>query len=161
MNNLSIIGNVTNDAIMKSTQTGISVTTFTVAVNPKGKDKNNKPAQFFRVTAWRALAETAGKYVKKGMKIYVNGPVELSSYEKDGEKRYNLEVTANEMEFLSRTDGNDNQSNEPSGEHAGSIVTTSGEHVASVRQSKQTYENEPEELGFTDVSAEENDDLPF
>ena len=58
MNKLTIIGNLTRDPEMRTTSTGINVTTFTVAVNRRGRrdEQSNQPdADFFRVSAWRAL----------------------------------------------------------------------------------------------------------
>lgn len=100
MNKLFIIGNLTRDPELRSTQGGIPVCTFTVAVNQKmGKD--SEQADFFRVTAWRALAETCNKYLTKGRKVAVVGTVGVSAYTaKGGEHRTQLEVTAQDVEFL-------------------------------------------------------------
>lgn len=71
---------------------------FTVAVNKKkGED-----ADFFRVSAWRELGENCNKWLRKGRKVCVIGPVSVSTYQgNDGATRASLEVTAQDVEFLS------------------------------------------------------------
>ena len=105
MNNLTIIGNCTRDPEHRTTPSGKTVTNFTVAVNRRGKkdNQNNQPeADFFRVTAWDNLAKLCGQYLSKGRKVAVVGPVSLHTYTtQDGRSGASLEVTANEVEFLS------------------------------------------------------------
>ena len=100
MNKIIIIGNLVRDPELRSTKEGLPVCTFTVAVNRRmGKDAEQ--ADFFRVTAWRALGETAAKYLTKGRKVAVVGTVGVSAYTaQNGECRANLEVTASQIEFL-------------------------------------------------------------
>lgn len=101
MNEMMIIGNVTRDPELKTTQQGVSVCSFTVAVNkPHAKDK--KPdADFIRVTAWRGLAETCARYLSKGRKVAVIGSASASAYvNKEGNAVANLEISANNVEFL-------------------------------------------------------------
>ena len=99
MNKLTIIGNLTRDPELRTTQSGLSVCSFTVAVNRR-RSQNNE-ADFFRVTVWRELAEICQKYLAKGRKVAVCGSVAVSTYNaKDGSTRATLEVTADEVEFL-------------------------------------------------------------
>ena len=102
MNKLTIIGNLTRDPELRQTRDSIAVCTFTVAVNRRKAQGNGQPeADFFRVTAWRGLAENCGKYLKKGNKVAVVGSLQNRSYEdKDGIKRNVTDVVANEVEFL-------------------------------------------------------------
>lgn len=103
MNKIFLIGNLTRDPEMKSTQAGVPVCTFTVAVNRrKGAEAGQPEADFFRVTAWRQLAENCSRYLKKGRKAGVSGSLTLYAYEdKEGIQRTSLEVLADEVEFLS------------------------------------------------------------
>lgn len=106
MNKLTIIGNLTKDPELRSTTTGINVCTFTVAVNRKksnNQQNNQQPeADFFKVTAWRERGETCAKYLSKGKKVCVIGPVSINTYENQNKKTIaSLEVTAEEVEFLS------------------------------------------------------------
>ena len=78
-----------------------------MAVNRKQSAQQRQAGQqpeadFFRVTAWRERGEFCGKFLQKGKKVCVIGPVGVSTYEgRDGKTYANLEVTAEEVEFLS------------------------------------------------------------
>lgn len=98
MNKLTIIGNLTADPELRSTPSGVSVCTFTVAVNSRQKDATD----FFRVSAWRQLGESCSRFLAKGKKVAVVGEVTARAFEgKDGSLRARMEVTASEVEFLS------------------------------------------------------------
>ena len=149
MNKLTIIGNATADATLRTTQNGVSVCSFSVAVRGKGKNKENETT-FFNVTAWRALGETCAKYVKKGKKVCVVGPVSISTYDsKNGEKRSNLAVTADDVEFLS-----------PRSEDEGSGYSdNSGAEYGGAGYQQDEI---PQSGGYTDVTnSVEVDELPF
>lgn len=108
MNRIVIIGNLVRSPEQRATQSGIAVTTFTVAVNRRRTQEGQPEADFFRVTAWRGLAETCGKYLDKGRKVCVVGPVSISTYKgQDGQTRASMEVTAEDVEFLSPKDSPD------------------------------------------------------
>lgn len=99
MNKLFVIGNLTGDPQSRVTQTGKNVCSFTVAVNRRGKKDET---DFFRVTVWDKLAEICQNSLSKGKKVSVVGPVSVSTYNaQDGSTRASLDVTANEVEFLS------------------------------------------------------------
>ena len=99
MNKLIAVGNLTANPELRSTPNGIPVCTFTIAVNGR---KQDEPATFFRVTAWRQLGENCNRYLNKGKKVFVSGPVTVSTYTaKDGSTKASLEVTAEDVEFLS------------------------------------------------------------
>ena len=113
MNKLVIIGNLTNDPELRSTNAGDSVCSFTVAVNRRKRKNTNQPdTDFFRVSAWRELGENCNKYLAKGRKVCVVGLVYARAFTgKDGEPRASLEVTAEDVEFLtSKADTLDKQS---------------------------------------------------
>ena len=99
MNKLTIIGNLARDPELRTVRDGISVCDFTVAVNRRGSRQNTangqSDADFFRVTAWRQLGELCAKYLAKGRKVCVVGPVSARTYTaNDGTTRVSLEVTA-------------------------------------------------------------------
>ena len=99
MNKLTIIGNLTRDPETRTTQKGNTVCTFTVAVT---KRNNREEADFFRVSAWGKLGETCQQYLAKGRKAAVTGSVSASPYtSQNGENRASLEVSADDVEFLS------------------------------------------------------------
>ena len=137
MNQLTIIGNVTIDADVRTTPTGVDVCSFSVAVNEKGKKDKEDSTIFFKVTAWRKLAEICGKYVKKGMKVCVVGAVNVQTYTpNNGETRADLCVTANDIEFLTRVDSDS-------------------------QHEQQREEESAPANSFTNVSAQIDDELPF
>ena len=106
-----IIGHVGRDAEMRYTKSGVAVCDFSVAVTRKWSqgDERKEETIWFRVSAWRELAETCHTYVKKGMQIMVAGRVGASSYiAQDGEARASLELTAQDVQFLGRAGEREN-----------------------------------------------------
>lgn len=96
MNRLTIIGNLTRDPETRTTQAGKNVCTFSVAVNRRGEG-----VDYFRVNAWGALGETCQKYLAKGRKVAVVGPVSVSSYTtQEGKARASMDIMAQDVEFL-------------------------------------------------------------
>lgn len=104
MNKLILIGNLTRDPDLKTTPSGATVCEFTIAVNGR---KREDESQFFKVSVWRALGETCAKYLSKGKKVFVSGSVTARAYQaNDGNTRVSLEVTADDVEFLTpKADG--------------------------------------------------------
>ena len=110
MNKLTIIGNLTNDPELRTTPSGVSVCTFSVAVNRRKTGKDQKPeADFFRVSAWRERGEICSKYLAKGRKVCVIGPVSIHTWESNGKSGASMEVMAEEVEFLSSKEKVDQQ----------------------------------------------------
>lgn len=103
MNKVYMIGNLTRDPELRSTQMGVSVCSFSIAVNRrfKGADGKNE-TDFFAVSAWRKLGENCAQYLKKGSKVAVTGAIQSRSYQAaDGSKRIAFDIIADEVEFLS------------------------------------------------------------
>lgn len=103
MNRLTIIGNLTADPELRSTPSGTTVCGFTVAVNRRFATRGGeKQTDFFLVNAWRQLGETCARYLQKGKKVAVVGELQARTYEdKQGKTRMSLDVSADEIEFLS------------------------------------------------------------
>lgn len=103
MNQTYIIGNLTADPITRTTQAGKTVCNFTVAVNRRHTANAGQPeTDFFRVSAWNELGVNCQRYLAKGRKVCVVGPVSASAYTtQNGEVRANLDVKADNVEFLS------------------------------------------------------------
>ena len=102
MNKLVIIGNVSNNPELRTTPSGKTVCNFNVAVNRRKKVDGQPDADFFRVSAWGELADVCQKFLVKGKKVCVIGSVGCRAYTNSrGEAAANLEVMANEVEFLS------------------------------------------------------------
>ena len=102
MNQVFLIGNLTQDPELKSTSSGISVCRFSLAVSRKYSDASGeRQTDFFNCTAWRSLGETIAKYCKKGNKVMVGGSIELRNYEDNkGIKRTAVDIIVNDVEFL-------------------------------------------------------------
>ena len=106
MNKITLIGNLTADPTLRATQSGTSVCQFTIAVNRRfpGPD-GQKQTDFFRINTWRQLAESCNKYLSKGKKVAIVGELQARTYEaNDGTTRMSLDVSADEVEFLSPKD---------------------------------------------------------
>lgn len=103
MNKIMLTGNLTAEPDMRQTASGISVCTFTLAVNRRtSKEDGEKKTDFIPVITWRGLAENCFKYLRKGRKAAVSGSLQIRNYEaQDGSRRYIAEVIAEEVEFLS------------------------------------------------------------
>lgn len=112
MNKVILIGNLTRDPELTTTNSGVSVCRFSIAVQRRFSNADNGPqADFFNITVWRGQAENCHKFLKKGSKCGVVGRLQNSSYEaSDGTKRYSTDIIAEEVEFLnsrSSADGAD------------------------------------------------------
>ncbi len=101
-NHVILGGRLTADPELKTTPSGIPVTTFTVAVNRRfgGKNGEESPADFFNVTAWRQTAEFIVKFFRKASSICVVGSIQTKTWEKDGVKHYATEIVADEAYFV-------------------------------------------------------------
>lgn len=106
MNRLTIIGNLVRDPETGTTESGIGWCRFTVAARKKRPKEGQPDAEFVRVTAWRGLGDTCGKYLKKGRKVCVIGePTAHAWIGQDGNARGGIEMNADEVEFLSAGGG--------------------------------------------------------
>lgn len=101
INKVILTGNLTREPELRTTQSGVSVCNFTVAVNRRPTKNGDQQADFIPVVTWRQLAETCAKYLEKGSKCAVVGSLQTRNYEApDGSKKYVTEVMAEEVEFL-------------------------------------------------------------
>ena len=101
MNNIVIIGRLTADPEMRSTNTGKSTCNFSVAVDKRFKPKDGtQTADFFRVTTWDKTAEFVSNYLKKGGRVAVQGRMESRTYQKDGHNVLAWEINADNVQSL-------------------------------------------------------------
>jgi single-strand DNA-binding protein len=128
MNKVILVGNLTKDPELVTTNNGISLCRFTLAVQRRfASGDGEREADFINIVVWRGQADNCYKYLKKGSKAGVVGSIQTRAYDgNDGTRRYATEVVADEVEFLS-TKGSQNY-DEPSvpAEPAGS--KTSGKN---------------------------------
>ena len=101
INTAIIMGRLTADPELRKTNTGVSVTTFTVAVDRRFQEKDGKrQTDFINVVAWRQSAEFVEKFFQKGSMIAVRGSIQTRRYEdNNGNKRNAFEIVADEVGF--------------------------------------------------------------
>lgn len=102
MNKVILIGNLSKDPELATTNGGVSVCRFTIAVQRRFQNaEGERDADFINIVVWRGQAENCHRFLKKGSKCAVVGRIQTSSYEaQDGSKRYVTEVIADEVEFV-------------------------------------------------------------
>jgi single-strand DNA-binding protein len=105
LNNVNLIGNITSDIELKHTPKGMAYVKFTIACNYAKKvgDKYESAADFIPCVAWGNLAIIIEKYLQKGSLVYVSGMIKISSYEKNGDKKYITYVLVKSINFLGGT----------------------------------------------------------
>ena len=102
LNKAIVMGRLTRDPEIKTTQNGLSVCSFCVACDRDIVDKstNQRETDFINVTAWRSTADFIGKYFAKGSVIVVEGRIQVRNYtDKDNNKRTATEIVANSVYF--------------------------------------------------------------
>ena len=104
INTAVIMGRLTADPELKKTASGLSVLSFSVAVDRNyQKEGEEKAVDFINVVAWRKTAEFVSKYFHKGSMIAVEGSIQTRKYEdKDGNKRTAFEILANTVSFCGK-----------------------------------------------------------
>lgn len=144
-NKIMLGGRLTSDPENKQTSDGVSVTTFTVAVNRRSTAGDGKPtADFFKVIAWRSLADFVYKFFRRGSALFIVGTVQNRSYiDHEGTKRYITEIIADEVSFV-------DSKSEARAENA-------GEDSASIEKPAPL----PSDFYTADRLGKADDDLPF
>ena len=140
MNKAILIGRITANPELRTTQSGNQNTTFSLAVNRNyTKEDGTRETDFISCTAWKKTAENIVKYCSKGSQIAIEGRIQTRSYDaQDGTKRYVTEVLVENIHFLGK--------NEPkAGDKEQDIVKT----------------NESDPFAFLDDMELKEDDLPW
>ena len=110
INRVVISGNLTRDPELRKTAGGLPVLGFSVAVNDRRKNQSTDEWEdypnFVDCTMFGARAASVAKFLSKGAKVAIEGKLRWSQWEKDGQKRSKLEVIVDELEFMSRDNGN-------------------------------------------------------
>ena len=104
MNKVILIGRLTRDPELKTTTTGVSITTFSIAVerNYVNEETGQRDADFINCQSWRKQAENIARYCNKGSQIALEGRLQVRSYDdRDGNRRFVTEVVADNVTFLS------------------------------------------------------------
>ena len=109
-NQVTLMGNLTRDPELRTTPSGQSVCSFSLALNRQWKDKDGQAQEavdFIDVTAWAGLGERVAQYCTKGKPVLVSGRLQSRSWEQDGQKRNKVEVLAQDVTFLGGAGGNE------------------------------------------------------
>ncbi len=119
LNKVMIIGNLTRDPEIRHTPKGTAVAEIGVAVNRRYTADNGEKREettFVDVTLWGRTAELAGEYLKKGSSVYIEGRLQLESWDdkQTGQKRSKLKVVGEELQFLGGREGGQSRPSEPS-----------------------------------------------
>jgi len=105
INKVILVGRVGKDPEVRHLDNNSVVASFTLATNESYKNKNGEKVtntEWHNIVVWRSLAEIAGRYIKKGTMLYVEGKIRTRSWnDKDGNKRYTTEIEADNFQMLS------------------------------------------------------------
>ncbi len=111
MNKAILVGRLTKDPELRTTGSGVSVCSFTIAVNRRFKNaEGGYDADFINCVAWRQQAEFVAKYFTKGRMLGLCGSIQTRNYDKDGQRVYVTEVVADEISFVESKGQSDNAS---------------------------------------------------
>ena len=101
MNKAILVGRLTRDPELRTTGSGVSVCSFTIAINIRFKNaEGNYDADFINCVAWRQQAELISKYFTKGRMIGIAGSIQTRNYERDGQRVYVTEIVVDEVDFV-------------------------------------------------------------
>jgi len=121
VNKVILVGNLGRDPEIRSTPSGQSVASFTLATNRRWRDRDGnrqEQTEWHKIVCWGKQAEIAGEYLTKGKQIYVEGRLQTSSWEdrESGQKRYKTEIICDNFQMLGSRgsqDGGGHRSQEP------------------------------------------------
>ena len=148
INRVILVGRLTKDPILRKTQSGASVTSFTVACDRRIKAEGQPTADFINCVCWNKVADNTAQYTHKGSLVGVEGRIQARSFDNQSGKRvYVTEVVADAVQFL-----------EPKG-------TNSATNTPSYDAGNQGYQSD-QVLQSNDFTSSDNldiasDDLPF
>jgi single-strand DNA-binding protein len=153
VNKVILIGNLGKDPEVRYMQNGDAVANITLATSETWKDKNGErqeKTEWHRITFYRKLAEIVGKYVKKGMPIYLEGRLETRKWtDKGGIERYTTEVVSDDMKMLAPKPGGSDERDQG---HSSNSERSRDSDSSQSRQQRRETGN-----GFDDMP----DDLPW
>lgn len=113
MNNVSLVGRLTKDPELRTTESGTAVCSFSLAVRRDFKNANGEyEADFINCTAWRATAEFIAKYFTKGQQMGVCGSIRTRKWDDNGTTRYATDITAERVEFVGKSGKSNNDASE-------------------------------------------------
>lgn len=160
LNRAQLIGNLTRDPELRQIPGGQTVASFGIATNFSWTDSSGQKqdkTEFHNIVAWRKLAEICGQYLKKGMKVYIEGRIQGREWEaEDGSKRNRTEIVVENMIMLSSKGGSDGSSSYGSGNYG--MQSTHGGLNKAATTGPAAMDAAPAAAGDDAVAI---DDLPF
>jgi len=136
-----LTGRLTADPELKTTPTGVNVTSFSIAVSRRYRSGEETQADFINIVAWRQTAEFITKYFKKGSMIGIEGSIQTRKYiDKEGKNRTIFEVVANNVQFVE--------------------AKRDGAPTMGMPEPPASFSNASANE-FTEVTGDSDDDLPF
>ncbi len=160
INKVILIGNLGRDPETRYTQSGSPVANLRIATSEGWRDRQTNEMQerteWHSVVCFARLAEVAGEYLRKGSKVYIEGRLQTSSWEQDGQTRYKTEIVARDLQMLdSRGGGGGQDGYRPAGQdsYRSGGTDTGGPGPLPSRR------NEPTVVDGADDDLE--DDIPF
>ena len=162
LNKVILAGRLTADPEMKQTPSGVTLVTFSLAVNRRFTARDGQgqqpEADFFRITAWRNTAEFIAKYFRKGSAICICGSIQNRSWtDQNGQKRYMTDIIAEEANFVESRNAQDGMSMGMPGSMAGPMSGMGAPDAYSApTYSSPAHNNAPK---FEELKTD--DDLPF
>ncbi len=106
VNKVILIGNVGKDPELRYTQNGTAVCNFSLATTERAKIQGEwqDKTEWHNIVAWSRLAELCNQYLQKGTQVYIEGRLQTRKWEdREGNTRYQTEIVAQDVQFLSRT----------------------------------------------------------
>ena len=117
LNKAMIIGRLTRDPEIRTTSNGANVASFSLATNLVWKDSagnKQEKVEYHNIVAWRKLCDICGQYLKKGMKVYIEGRLQTKTWDdKNGSKQYRTEIVADNMIMLESRGANSYENAQP------------------------------------------------
>ncbi len=151
LNVVALLGRLTADPELRKTPNGVSITTFTLAVNRSYvKQGGERQTDFIDIVAWRTTAEFITKYFKKGQMMALQGSLQTRTYEdKQGNKRKAVEILADNVYFA------DSKGSGGSGQHS---TYSTPDYAGSPASAGPAFsQGAPDDFAVVD----DNEDLPF
>ncbi len=161
LNRVILMGRLVSDPELKTTPSGVSVTTFRIAVDRNYvKSGEERKADFFDIVCWRQTAEFVCRYFGKGSLIAVEGQLQSRTYQaKDGSNRYVVEVVADNVSFTGERRDNSNSGYSNQGYNQGYQNQNYGGNQVYQEPAQQTSYQSGSNADFQDMPLD--DDLPF
>lgn len=155
LNSVIIMGRLTADPELRTTTSGLSVTSFTVAVDRNYKSGDERQTDFINCVAWRATADFVTRYFRKGQMIAVQGSLQVRNYEdKNGNKRTAYDVVADNVSFCgSKSESGNNTFGAPRQESAPAVSYQSAD--------AGSFSVLPDDNSGFPFGADDDEGLPF